>query len=267
MKKSNSKYSYKEYKPSVTLKNAVDKIWVFESVDEPGEDRKFGLIPDYTSSIIVITPPERTSLQIFITGPNTNNLRIDNFSEQTTIGFRFYPALLPLMLKTDPVNFTNNSVILKDIIPEPEYNALYHKLLGSLNTRQKISTMNSFILKQLNPPQPRHDELFSVIKKIVSANGNVKLEEIYNSLFISERQFQRKFLKFTGLSPKEFCRIVRFHNVTGKLVKNNFRHFDTLVESGYYDQSHYYREFKEFIGMLPGKFETRQKKISHKKLL
>ena len=59
---------------------------------------------------------------------------------------------------------------------------------------------------------------------------------------------------------------MRFHKVTRKLVKNNFRHFDTLVESGYYDQSHYYREFKEFLGMLkPGKFEIRQKKISHEK--
>ena len=105
------------------------------------------------------------------------------------------------------------------------------------------------------------------INTIVSADGALKLEELYSGLSISQRQFQRNFTKRTGLTPKEFSRIVRFHKVTRKLVKNDFRHFDTLVESGYYDQSHYYREFKEFLSMLPGKFESRQKRIEYKELL
>ncbi len=273
MKKSNieNKYKYKEYLPSVKLKKHIEKIWVFDSVSKIGEDIQFHLIPDYTSSLILIVPTGYASIKglpkLFFTGPTTVNYPIDNTLSQITIGFRFYPLQLHALFGIEPAKIYNSSVNLKDFLEPRDFKNISQKIINSGTTRSKIEVINSLILKFSNSVKFSVDEISSAIDMIIAAEGKIKLENIYSGLTISQRQFQRNFIKRTGLTPKEFCKLLRFHMVTRKLVKNNFRHFDTLVESGYYDQSHYYREFKEFLGMLPGKFEIRQKKITHEKLL
>ncbi|MEO8512576.1 MAG: helix-turn-helix domain-containing protein [Ignavibacteria bacterium] len=262
-----AKYKYSEFKPPVKLSGAVEKIWVFESSDSLLDKLSYNIIPDYTASFILIFPLKTNQLRLYITGPNTCNFPFENFSNQITFGFRFFPHYVSLLKGVKPKDTLNNKINLYKHISPDAIELLKLKLYEAVTLRKKISAISDFIAPYLNKIGIVHDEITLIIDKIVSSGGTLKLEEIYSTLAISQRQFQRNFIKRTGLSPKEFSRIVRFHKVTRKLVRNNFRHFDTLVESGYYDQSHYYREFKEFLGMLPTRFESRQKKISHEKLL
>ena len=267
MKKQSPRFNYKEYKPPVSLRKFIDKIWIFESYDESEKFKNFRLIPNYTSSLIVILPAEPEKLQLFLTGPNTQSMPIANFSDQIVFGFSFFSYNMPSLFGTTPAD-TLNSKITPQILGSGSTSAeLTAKLRRSGSLKEMSKIIAEFLSDSLGNITMYSDDISMIIERIISSDGSVKLEEIYSALTISQRQFQRKFSKRTGLTPKEFSKLVRFHHVTRKLVKNNFRHFDTLVESGYYDQSHYYREFKEFIGMLPSRFESRQKHITHRKLL
>ena len=177
------------------------------------------------------------------------------------------PLTYPAIFKNTPGKLLNRSVRLEECIKNTVYNDLKFKVTSSNGVSSKISAINKIISKSFSEVIVPQKEITDAMVKIISLGGNIKMESIYSEINISQRQFQRIFTKFTGLSPKIYSKIVRFHNVTRKLVSNNFMHYDTLVESGYYDQSHYYREFKEFLGLLPKGFEFRQKKISHGKLL
>lgn len=262
-----SYYNYTEFKPQANLKAIIEKIWVFDSVIDLTDNPHFGLIPDYTPSIIFIIPQNNSNISLFITGPNTQNVQFNTYTEQITIGMRFYPGMLHSFFSLNVSQTLNNILNLENFFDKKDLITLRKDLVASSTTFSKSALLSSFISKYINNKLVISDEISRVIDKIITADGALKLEELYSGLSISQRQFQRNFTKRTGLTPKEFSRIVRFHKVTRKLVKNNFRHFDTLVESGYYDQSHYYREFKEFLGMLPGKFESRQKRIEYKELL
>jgi len=69
---------------------------------------------------------------------------------------------------------------------------------------------------------------------------------------ISERQFERKFLQAVGFTPSFYRRVVRFEKVLHKIQHNHYTTLaDLAYESGYTDQSHLNREFKQFSGSTP----------------
>jgi AraC-like DNA-binding protein len=260
-------YKYEEIKPPKELSGFINKIWLFNSAAFSDIGKNFRILPDYTSSLIFTSGSSAKRQQVFLVGPNTIPIQIQHFPKQLSCGFRFKPAILHGLLGVTHSISLDKVVPLNEIIDESSYNALVKSFFSTVSIKKKIAVFDSFISGFSNEPNAKQMELYKIIDVMLSSDGSVKLESIYDSLNISIRQFQRNFIAATGLSPKEFCKIVRFHTLANKLVKNNFRHYDALVEMGYYDQSHYYREFKEFTGMLPGAFESRQRRIKHQNLI
>lgn len=74
---------------------------------------------------------------------------------------------------------------------------------------------------------------------------------------LSERTIQQRFQKFTGYSPKEILRFMRFKEVITQLINQKEKEIDLfeLIEThGYHDQSHLIKDFNHFLGTTPRKF-------------
>ncbi len=266
--KTNRKYRYKEFFAPEKLRTILDKIWVFETAAITGSDRFFHLTTDYTATLVFIFPRNVKRISIYLSGPNSQNIPFENSPELIAIGCRFKPLAAHQLFGIGPRLTINKAVKLSEFLPALVFRKLRSAILSEKLLRGKIRVIYELFSGLLNSVTiPGEDMINEIISKIIISNGKTKLEDIYSGLSLSNRQLQRKFNRRTGLSPKEFCRIVRFHSVTRKLMKNKFPHFDVLVESGYYDQSHYYREFKEFTGMLPAVYVTRQRNIKLRTLI
>ena len=74
---------------------------------------------------------------------------------------------------------------------------------------------------------------------------------------MSGRRFIERFRTAAGMTPKRYCRLLRFRRAVGQ-VKLGRRVDWTMVamESGYYDQSHFIRDFREFAGIAPREYEA-----------
>ena len=70
---------------------------------------------------------------------------------------------------------------------------------------------------------------------------------------IGLRQWQRRFLRASGFTPKAFARIVRFQNAI-RLYESGQGCSDVALEAGYYDQSHLTNEFRALGGSSPEAF-------------
>jgi methylphosphotriester-DNA--protein-cysteine methyltransferase len=71
------------------------------------------------------------------------------------------------------------------------------------------------------------------------------------------------FKHFSGFSPKLFSRIIRFQSALNHYGKKEKKLTEIAYDAGYYDQSHFIQDFKEFSGHSPkeyfsGKTETTQ---------
>jgi methylphosphotriester-DNA--protein-cysteine methyltransferase len=57
----------------------------------------------------------------------------------------------------------------------------------------------------------------------------------------------------TGFTPKFLARILRFRRAAASL-DSAISAVDLALDSGYYDQAHLIRDFREFAGRTPGMF-------------
>lgn len=74
---------------------------------------------------------------------------------------------------------------------------------------------------------------------------------------MGNRQLERYFRQWVGLTPKQFIRLQRVRNVC-RMINHPQptlqRLTDIAYASGYYDQAHFNRDFKQMVGMTPGEY-------------
>ena len=74
---------------------------------------------------------------------------------------------------------------------------------------------------------------------------------------MSRRTLERRFLDSVGISPKRFARVIRF-----KATLKHLKRHDAAVKRqgyldfGYYDQNHFIKDFRYFMGGTPSDYFT-----------
>ena len=101
------------------------------------------------------------------------------------------------------------------------------------------------------------------LELIFSSHGLVTVAEMATITNVGERQLERLFKKYIGLSPKYYARIIRF-NYIFKLIKSKKNSWTEIVyQSGYYDQSHFIKNFKAFTGEDPSSYFFEKKTMAN----
>ncbi|WP_354004835.1 helix-turn-helix domain-containing protein [Olivibacter sp. 47] len=96
------------------------------------------------------------------------------------------------------------------------------------------------------------------IERIIQTNGQESIHAIASALYIHGRTLERRFIKETGLSPKQFAKIIQFQASFSQLALKDFKKMNEIVyENGFADQSHFIRVFKAFTGETPRVFSQR----------
>jgi AraC-like DNA-binding protein len=76
-------------------------------------------------------------------------------------------------------------------------------------------------------------------------------------LDLSPKRFIHLFGEATGLTPKMFCRVLRFQEVLCLIEKGQpICWTDLALSCGYFDQAHFIHDFQTFAGMTPGTYLT-----------
>jgi AraC-like DNA-binding protein len=90
------------------------------------------------------------------------------------------------------------------------------------------------------------------LQLIEASGGQIRVAELATEIGVSCRHLTRQFQRAIGLSPKEFGRVSRFLHALRLLSGNHRSLTDVALACGYFDQSHFNHEFREFAGMSPG---------------
>lgn len=121
----------------------------------------------------------------------------------------------------------------------------------------KVDIAIAFFRKKMAAAEQRqeHNYLLTALTQLRQENGSSSIDDLSSKSLISPRQLQRSFQENIGFSPKAYGRIIRFQ----KIFEYFDRHpgaslMDITYEFGFFDQSHFIREFKEFTGEKPKKF-------------
>jgi AraC-like DNA-binding protein len=71
----------------------------------------------------------------------------------------------------------------------------------------------------------------------------------------SHRRFIALFQRGLGLTPKLYCRVLRFQEALEQVAAHTSASLvEVALDAGYSDQAHFNREFREFAGVSPGEY-------------
>lgn len=173
-------------------------------------------------------------------------------------GIRFFPSSAAFLVREDMGQFNNGVVDLTSVLGN-SVNDLYAKLQETTSVQQQIDWVDTYLINKIKA-HPKTIEKIGLVQQVMRELVHKDFfDTIDNVAFrygITARYLQKIFVQHTGLTPKLFTRINRFQSSLVLMRKGELPLTAVAYECGYYDQSHFVREFKSFTGHSPSAFEV-----------
>jgi AraC-like DNA-binding protein len=188
-----------------------------------------------------------------ISGPSQKFNRFCINENFAMFGVYLYPFALQKIFNIPASVISNEMFDLKTLLGH-EGTDLEEQIMLAKDNHQRAHIMTKFIEKKLALNYYTDPPLFASIHYIIQTKGTIKIEDLAAQHFLSSRQFERKFKTFSGFSPKLYSRIIRFQSAIKQYGNKNKTLTKIAYDCGYFDQSHFIHDFKEFSGYHPKQY-------------
>jgi AraC-like DNA-binding protein len=164
----------------------------------------------------------------------------------------FYPFVnAPVSL------FTNKRLSLSEVFGAAGQ-ALESAIRATGEDEPNIEIAEQFLRGQ----HPRRDDAVALIhrimERVVADRTLTRCSHLEHEFHVTERTLQRLFSRYVGVSPSWVIRRYRIHEAVNHLEQGEFVDWPTLaVGLGYFDQAHFIKDFKQLIGVSPGRYVRR----------
>jgi AraC-like DNA-binding protein len=260
---------FKKIAPGRELESFIECYWVIESENKIPFAKK--IIPDGFPEIVFhYKDPYRinnkghweTQPASLFAGQIRKHFFLENTGASGVFGIKFKPAAITHLLNISMQDFTDKVVGISELKNNCLDNLEKEMLKGTdTETRVQIAEkeMQAWV-KNITTP---NEIINNAIKQILERQGNIPVTEMRKNLFVSERVLQRLFLKYIGLSPKIYARIIRFNFIFQLIENGETTWADLAYDSGYFDQSHLIKNFKSFTGEEPSGYSFIEENIAN----
>ena len=130
------------------------------------------------------------------------------------------------------------------------------KLGEQKHVTDRIRVVEEYLLAYLaRHYQPADSHVAMAVNMINHSKGKRSVRSLMDDVCLCQRHFERKFKHYTGFTPKEYSRIVKFKNAVELLrTTTSANLLTTAVDAGYYDLAHFSKEIKSMSGNTPASF-------------
>ncbi|MEL6254310.1 MAG: helix-turn-helix domain-containing protein [Bacteroidota bacterium] len=247
--------------PISPLRHILKSVWVVDYGKIGGQER---MIPFGCMDMVYVERGELfykngslksfSQQDIFLTGQVSKPYDFIYGPNVCIIGFGFYPHTAHLFTKVASHQLTNSINQLSDLF-DKKYS--WGKLHTPMSLEEKAALLQQFILEKIEKnriSEPKQEYLRYLLKGIFQSEGAFNLSKAQTELNISPRYIQRLFKEYIGINPLLYARIVRFLNAIDKYEPSKDCLTGLALDCGYYDQSHFIRDFKAFTGLTPRQY-------------
>lgn len=182
-------------------------------------------------------------------GPQITPFKLLVQERHKTVSIIFQPGGLNRFLNIPMTEIFDNGYSAREVIGR-EIEELLDKSHDTISFIELNRIVQSYFLRKLSgvkEPLPIDFALQHLL-----ANYNTNMDKIAEMACMSVRNFERKCKERLGMPAKMYARIARFHKAY-KILESRpvISWTDLTYEVGYYDQTHFIKDFKEFTKLTP----------------
>lgn len=166
-------------------------------------------------------------------------------------------GLLPLgwhKFVGQPASRWANKVIDVETTPKFDLFAQIWDTIRNLETEaEMIDTFNHMLLEALEPPDAEDDRIEAAHLALTDPAID-SVGALCEQLDMDTKQLSRFSNRVFGFLPKLLLRRQRFVRTLGQALMNPDQSWSECVDLNYYDQAHFNRDFKRFMGLTPRQY-------------
>ena len=166
-------------------------------------------------------------------------------------GVKFRPGGFYPFISSPVSSFTDSTLTLDEVFGN-HCESFIDNVLSGKDDKSPVETAEKFLQSFLPLNKDKNiGEVNRIIEMISADRGITKVEDLISSLDINMRSLQRLFNTYVGVGPKWVIKKYRLHEVLEKMESGRVDWQQLILDLGYYDQAHFIKDFKVFIGKSP----------------
>jgi len=188
----------------------------------------------------------------FITGSQTASYISDIPSDEPVMAIHFRPGgALPFFGL--PLGDLEGAHVGIDSVWGRDGRTLHERLVATPSVPARFRLLEEFLLSRARRSVDRHPAVAAAMAA-VEADPSIRMADVRRLAGLSTKRLIGLFRAEVGLSPKHYARVRRLQAALRQLGAGNDGGAHIAAELGYFDQSHFVREFRSFTGMTPAQY-------------
>jgi len=253
---------YKLKSPSPALEPFVDCFWLLSAPKPDAEAVPEIVLPDGKTELIVhfgddFFKHDSTSNQfvrqarVLMSGQLTERILLKPSGEIGIVSVRFKSAGAARFFNIGYDDYVNQVFDFYKV--ESTVANLIHANVGAATTvDSRFKVLEDMLNVRLSVDSGEDIFVRQACNYLVQSEGQYSVTDLAKLIGFSERQLERKFKRQVGLSPKRLSRILRFQKFLQiAQFSKTLTLTDAALACGYFDQSHFIKDFTAFAGVSP----------------
>jgi AraC-like DNA-binding protein len=238
-------FGLERFPPSPDLAALVERHWLVTWALPEGRSGSITLLPQPCVNVVL----DRGRLAI--AGVGRERFTYVYKGVGRVFGVKFRPgAFLPFL--GEPVSTITDVTLPAERIWGSAATELGEEMAALPRVEQLIAAAEGFLRARWPPEDPQVELVGRIVGALLHDREIARVEDVARRFDLRPRTLQRLFARYVGVSPKFVLRRFRLHEAAAALARAQDRPWaEVAAELGYFDQSHFIRDFTAAIGMTP----------------
>lgn len=252
---------YHEFAPTPDLGDAVEAVWIHQAAD--GDVVTHRVVPDAAVSLCFMgrRAPDGSAgdARLRIIGPVIGPHAFAPPPGHRMESIRIKLEWCRLFLGVAPWEHVNAEPLYADVRPDLA-EPLESRLARTTTSADRLDVLVHF-LRVRRDAHPRAATPVTVgMESLRHRTGQPRVAELAARLGVSDRHLRRLVMDETGVSPRQFARIQRFHALLRSADAAPRPAWAALAfHHGYADQPHLIREVQDLVGVTPARLHAERR--------
>jgi AraC-like DNA-binding protein len=252
---------YQEFVPPPDLADAVEALWVHHAADARVVGHR--VVPDAAVSLCFMghRSPDGSAgdARLRIIGPVTLPHAFAPPPGHRMESVRIKLEWCRLLLGVAPWEHVDAEPLYADVRPDLAA-PLESRLARTTTSTDRLRVFVSFLRARRDAHSHRATLLMAGMESLRHGTGQPRVAELAARLGVSDRHLRRLVMDETGISPRRFARIQRFHALLRSADAAPRPAWTALaLHHGYADQPHLIREVQDLAGLTPARLHAERR--------
>lgn len=154
-----------------------------------------------------------------------------------------------------PLTELHNRVVALDQLWGAFAAELRERLNGAPSVEAGFTLLEQRLLSRLDRASDQLEVVQQAIAEIARRHGDLSIRALSDQIGISQNHLGTQFKRAAGITPKELARFYRFAGALGSIDPTQPVDWLRIAHAcGYYDQSHFNKDFVAFTGHNPTRY-------------